>query len=130
MPEPSCWRQRVSQKLVTCPMSESMTCPALMQMSDLRLEGRLACFLLGAAAMSKQMQIRQTRMSGHITVIQERRFLLATDEGQGCQLTLAHDATVDIDVLRRYQDRHTHVDVMYSGDPGVQSGVAHTVEPH
>ncbi|MGE3271104.1 MAG: hypothetical protein AB7P40_20295 [Chloroflexota bacterium] len=69
-------------------------------------------------------------MSGHITVIQERRFLLATDEGQGCQLTLAHDATVDIDVLRRYQDRHTHVDVMYSGDPGVQSGVAHTVEPH
>jgi hypothetical protein len=69
------------------------------------------------------------RAQGHITVVQERRFLLATDDGRGCQLTLAHDASVDIDTLRQFADGHTHVGVNYSGEPGLISGIAHAIEP-
>jgi hypothetical protein len=66
---------------------------------------------------------------GHITVVQERRFLLMTDAGTGCQLTLAHDAPVDVDALRQFAEGRTHVSIDYSGEPGVASGIAHTVEP-
>jgi len=69
------------------------------------------------------------RAQGHISVVQERRFLLITNNGTGCQLTLAHDATVDIDALRQFAEAHTHVSVEYSGEPGLDSGVAHAVEP-
>jgi hypothetical protein len=69
------------------------------------------------------------RAQGHISVVQERRLLLITDDGTGCQLTLAHDATVDIDALRQFAEARTHVSVEYSGEPGLASGVAHAVEP-
>jgi hypothetical protein len=68
-------------------------------------------------------------VTGHITVVQERRFLLVTDDGRGCQLTLAHDAPLDTDDLRRFRQDGTHVFVEYGGEPGLASGVAHAISP-
>jgi hypothetical protein len=73
-------------------------------------------------------QARSNRASGHITVVQERRFLLMTDDGHGCQLTLAHDAPLDADALHRFHERGVHVAVEYDGEPGVADGVAHRVD--
>jgi hypothetical protein len=66
---------------------------------------------------------------GHITVVEERRFLLITDDGRGCQLTLTHNAATEAETLHRFQAQGTHVVVVYSGEPGTASGVAHAVSP-
>ena len=66
---------------------------------------------------------------GHITVVEERRFLLVTDDGRGCQLTLTHNAVTEAETLHRFQAQGTHVVVVYSGEPGIASGVAHAVSP-
>jgi hypothetical protein len=67
------------------------------------------------------------RASGHIILVQEQRFRLTTDSGQGFLLTLAHDAGIDANDLRRFHGTHAHVVVEYTGEPGLESGVAHAV---
>ena len=64
---------------------------------------------------------------GIIAVVQEQRFRLITDAGQGLLLTLAHDAPLDITDLQHLHETMTHVDVEYEGDPNLQTGVAHSV---
>jgi hypothetical protein len=64
---------------------------------------------------------------GHITVVQEERFQLMTDSGQGYLLTLGRDAGIDARDLRRLHDAGAHVVVEYDGDPDFTSGVARTV---
>jgi len=69
------------------------------------------------------------RATGHITVVEERRFLLLTDDGRGFRLTLAHDASSDVDTVNRWREARTPVVVEYDGEPGTASGVAHAVTP-
>jgi hypothetical protein len=71
----------------------------------------------------------RTRAVGHITVVQERRFLLVTDDGRGYQLTLAHDARPNIETVDALRRHGTHVVAEYSGEAGTASGVAHAVNP-
>ena len=65
--------------------------------------------------------------TGYITVVQEQRFRLVTDAGQGLLLTLAHDAPLDSSSLQHLHGSMTHVDVEYEGDPNLQTGVAHMI---
>ena len=66
---------------------------------------------------------------GHITLIQEDRFTLITDAGQGLLLTLAEGADADAADVRRLYHEQTHVAVDYDGAPGLASGVARAVRP-
>jgi hypothetical protein len=65
---------------------------------------------------------------GYIAVVQEQRFRLITDAGQGLLLTLAHDAPLDDKDLRHIHDANLHVVVEYEGEPNLDSGVAHSVK--
>jgi hypothetical protein len=66
---------------------------------------------------------------GYITVVQEQRFRLLTNEGQGLLLTLAHHASLTGSDLRRLQTANVHVVVEYTSEPNLDSGVAHVVRP-
>ncbi len=65
---------------------------------------------------------------GTIAVVQEERFRLITDTGQGLLLTLAHDAPLDEQDLRRLHEANLHVVVEYEGKPNLDSGVAHSIK--
>jgi hypothetical protein len=67
---------------------------------------------------------------GTIAVVQEQRFRLITDAGQGLLLTLAYDAPLDGKDLHRLHDANLHVVVEYEGEPNLDSGVAHSVKPN
>ncbi len=65
---------------------------------------------------------------GIIAVVQEERFRLITDTGQGLLLTLAYDAPLDGADLRRLHQANRHVIVEYEGEPNLDSGVAHSIK--
>jgi hypothetical protein len=65
--------------------------------------------------------------TGRISVVQEGRFRLLTDGGQGLLLTLGHDASVDDAGLHDLHARDARVLVEYEGEPNLASGVAHRV---
>ncbi len=71
---------------------------------------------------------RRATARGVITVVQEGRFRLVTERGEGLLLTLAHDAPQDARDLCRLQAERALVNVEYSGEPNLESGVAHRVE--
>ena len=66
---------------------------------------------------------------GRLIQVQEQRFRVVLDEGQAYLLTLAHDAPIDAAGLRQLMRTGQHVLVDYEGEPGLTSGVAHTVRP-
>ena len=66
---------------------------------------------------------------GYIGVVQEQRFRLTTDSGQSFLFTLARDARISADDLRRLHESGAHVVVEYEGEPNLTSGVAHDVRP-
>ncbi len=64
---------------------------------------------------------------GHITLVQEDRFRLATLEGQSLLLTLFHDSRLKPhDLFDWYRDG-TSVVVEYEGEAGLESGTAHSI---
>ncbi len=65
---------------------------------------------------------------GTIAVVQEERFRLITDTGQGLLLTLAHDAPLEDEDLQRFHKANQHVIVEYEGKPNLASGVAHSIK--
>ena len=67
-------------------------------------------------------------LKGHITVVQEERFRIVTDDGRGFLLTLARGADSTAAELERLRNEHARVRVTGSGDPGIASGLAHKVE--
>ena len=69
---------------------------------------------------ASQMHIAE----GYITVVQEQRFRLVTDDGRGLLLTLARNARVDGHTLQELHNSRTHVRVEYEGEPNMASGVA------
>jgi hypothetical protein len=72
---------------------------------------------------------QQRRARGHISIIQEQRFCLMTDAGQGLLLTLSQDADADIPQLERWRRAGASVLVEYRGEPALASGVARSVRP-
>lgn len=66
-------------------------------------------------------------LSGYISVVQEQRFRLVTDDGRGFLFTLAHDAPLQLSDLSRLQMTHAHVEIEYTGEPNLTSGVAHAI---
>ena len=74
------------------------------------------------------MTVNGTRWArGHITLVQEQRFRLVTDTGQGLLLTLSHKASLGAEDLQRLHRNHTPVMVFYDGPPDLASGVAREV---
>lgn len=67
--------------------------------------------------------------SGTIAVVQEQRFRLITDEGQGLLLTLSHKARANPNDLWRYHREAAYVLVDYTGEPNMETGVATAVVP-
>jgi hypothetical protein len=61
---------------------------------------------------------------GHISIVQEERFTLVTDDGQGYRFTLAHDANIEASELQRLCSERAHVVIRFAGDPNLDSGVA------
>jgi hypothetical protein len=72
--------------------------------------------------------IKKHTAQGYITVVQEQRFRLVTDTGQGLLLTLAYDAPLDSDDLQKLHDTNMHVIVEYEGEPNRETGVAHSLK--
>ncbi len=67
------------------------------------------------------------QVEGRISIVQEERFCLLSDDGRGLLFTLAHDADVGGPRLQRFRAANTQVRVGYSGEPGLASAVAHSV---
>lgn len=66
-------------------------------------------------------------VTGRITVVQEQRFRLVSDGGQGMLFTLAHDASVDAADLHRFHEQDARVRIEYTGEPNLASGCVHGV---
>ena len=66
-------------------------------------------------------------VEGKIAVVQEERFRLITDQGQGMVLTLSKKAHATPEDLWRYHRQASHVAVDYSGEPSTETGVASQV---
>ncbi len=69
------------------------------------------------------------KLKGRIILVQEDRFRMVADTGQGYLFTLSHKAEVGQEDLLRFRDADAEVTVEYEGEPNVASGVAHAVEP-
>jgi hypothetical protein len=69
------------------------------------------------------------KISGQVTTVQEQRFRLIAEDGRGFLFTLS-DGSSAIKNLSRWQATGLKVDVEYTGEPNVVTGVAHAVKPH
>lgn len=67
-------------------------------------------------------------VQGRIIAVQEMRFRLLTADGRGFLLTLSHRARADSSDLHRWHQGDNAVQVTYSGEPGLDSGIAREVE--
>ena len=70
---------------------------------------------------------RTLSVAGRITIVQEQRFRLQSDAGQGLLFTLARGASASAADLRRFHAAGTHVVVEYTGEPNLASGGAQAV---
>ena len=75
------------------------------------------------------MRSQRHTTTGAILVVQEQRFRLLTDRGQGLLLTLSHTAPVQMDDHCRWHATRMLVTVKYTGEPNLTSGVAYQVRP-
>ncbi|GAC1359135.1 MAG: hypothetical protein NVS4B8_15820 [Herpetosiphon sp.] len=66
---------------------------------------------------------------GHITVVQEARFTLITEDGNGMLFTLSHHADLDADALMRLHHSHVTVLVTFRGEPNIDTAQALGVQP-
>jgi hypothetical protein len=64
---------------------------------------------------------------GHITLVQEERFRVVSDSGQGLLFTLAHNANISAADLHRFHEEGAEVVVGFRGEPDLETGVAHSV---
>ncbi|HEY8597771.1 MAG TPA: hypothetical protein VIL85_05030 [Thermomicrobiales bacterium] len=67
-------------------------------------------------------------VQGRIIAVQEMRFRLLTTDGRGFLFTLSHRARADASDLHRWHQGDNAVRVVYSGEPGLDSGVARAVD--
>ncbi len=67
-------------------------------------------------------------VTGYITAVQEQRFRLMTDRGSNLLLTLGNFLRLSHQDLRSFHSTHAHVRVEYTGEPDLDSGVAHSIQ--
>lgn len=68
-------------------------------------------------------------VKGRILLVQEGRFRLLGEEGESYLFSLSHSASVsDSDLINWHKD-NVEVKVRYVGEPDIESGIAHSVEP-
>ena len=79
--------------------------------------------------MARVVTTERRRTAGRIIAVQEQRFRLQTESGQGLLLTLAVNANVDGQDLDRLRAAQTRIVVEYSGEPNLATGVAHRIRP-
>jgi hypothetical protein len=65
--------------------------------------------------------------SGRITLVQEGRFRLVTDDGRGLLLRPTPRANVGVEDLCRLHESGARVRVEYRGEPNLASGVVERV---
>ena len=75
------------------------------------------------------MRAQRHTITGSLIVVQEQRFRLLTDRGQGLLLILAPSAPVQTEDLCRWYAAQMPVTVEYIGEPNLTSGVAYQVRP-
>ena len=85
---------------------------------------RLARFLQPGPSLMSEVS---RHAEGKIAVVQEERFRLISDDGQGLLLTLSHSTGVTPEELRQFQREAVHLAVAYNGEPNMASGVARSV---
>lgn len=66
---------------------------------------------------------------GRVLLVQENRFRLLRPKGQSLLFSLGPSAKEDAADLRAWHEAGTEVMVRYSGEPDLDTGVAHAVEP-
>jgi hypothetical protein len=64
---------------------------------------------------------------GHITLIQEQRFRLVSENGRGFIFTISRKSAVRLSDLQQVLKSHATIRVEYSGAPNTRSGVADVV---
>jgi len=69
------------------------------------------------------------KMAGRIIIVQEERFRLLNNTGQGFLFSLSHAARITQQDLQRWHAADTPVTVHYQGEPNLASGIAHEIEP-
>jgi len=74
------------------------------------------------------MQAKQV-LVGYISLVQEQRFRLITDDGRGFLFTLERNASVEIADLHKLQKSHERVRVQYTGEPNTISGLVQEIQP-
>ena len=67
-------------------------------------------------------------VQGRIIAVQEMCFRILTADGRGFLFTLSHRARADTDDLHRWHRHDKPVRVTYSGEPGLDSGIARAVD--
>ncbi len=70
---------------------------------------------------------RTKTIKGHIVQIQEERFRLLGETGQGFLFTLSHKASSTVDDLELWHKERIPVMVEYEGEPNLESAVARSV---
>ena len=66
---------------------------------------------------------------GRITVVQEQRFRLTTEDGRSFLFILDRKSPVQLPAVYRLREFHTLVRTEYSGEPNTSSGIAHVMQP-
>jgi hypothetical protein len=79
--------------------------------------------------MARVVTTARRRTTGRIIAVQEQRFRLQTENGQGLLLTLAVNANIDSQDLHRLRAAQTWILVEYSGEPNLATGVAYLIRP-
>jgi hypothetical protein len=64
---------------------------------------------------------------GHITIVQEQRFRLLTEEGQGFLFSVSHTCPLDPVDLDGLREKHSPVVVEYEGEPDLATAIAYRV---
>ena len=69
----------------------------------------------------------EQRAIGRVIMVQESRFRIVTASGQAFLFGLSHAAGVDETDLLEFYRRNIPVIVDYRGEPGLETGMAHSI---
>src|SRR5437773_5256681 len=81
------------------------------------------------AKQERYLGMPKLTLTGHISLVQEQRFRLITDDGRGFLFTLARKAQLQLSDLQRLQKSHVRVRLEYTGEANTKSGLAEAVQP-
>ncbi len=68
-------------------------------------------------------------LRGRVILVQEDRFRVVGNSGEGYLFTLSYKAGINQEDLERFRDANIEVVIEYEGEPNLVSGIACRVEP-